>query len=74
MLGDLFDVGFKANTRNAKLLDDHLGISGVGVMPVPVRKASRVAIAAVIGAVVLMAAGAVLLAVVVFRALGALLG
>ena len=45
-LGDLFDVGWKANVRNAALLDRHLGAPG------PTLGASRWIMAAVIGGVV----------------------
>ena len=65
-LGDLFDVGWKANVRNAALLDRHLGAPGA------TRVASRWTIAAVVGSVVLVAAGAVALSVVTVRWLFAL--
>ncbi len=68
LLGDLFDVGFKANTRNAALLDQHLGA------PVAAKRASRGAVIVVIGGVVLIGAGAIALSVVLVRALAALLG
>lgn len=66
LLGDLFDVSFKANTRNAALLDQHLGA------PASAPKASRWTVAAVIGGLVLLAAGAVALTVLLFRGLNAL--
>ena len=66
LLGDLFDVSFKANTRNAALLDKHLGA------PTSARKASRWTVVAVIGGLVLLAAGAVALTVLLFRGLNAL--
>ncbi|MEO5580710.1 MAG: DUF4112 domain-containing protein, partial [Gemmatimonadaceae bacterium] len=61
-----FDVSYKANTRNAALLDQHLGA------PVATRRASGLAVAAVIGGLLLITAGAVALAVLVFRGLNAL--
>lgn len=65
-LGDLFDVGWKANVRNAALLDRHVSAPGV------TRVASRWTLAAVVGSVVLLMAGAVALSVVVVRWLFAL--
>lgn len=65
-LGDLFDIGWKANVRNAALLDRHLAAPG------PTRVASRWTIAAVVGSLLLLAAGAVALSVVVVRGLLAL--
>jgi hypothetical protein len=63
LLGDLFDVGFRANIRNAALLDRHLA------EPVAVRRASRVAVAAAIGGVVLLIAGGVALAMLAVKVL-----
>ena len=63
VLGDLFDVGFRANIRNSELLDRHLG------QPEETRRASRFAIVATIGALVLLAAGAVAIAIVSVKAL-----
>ena len=63
LLGDLFDVGFKANTRNAALLDRHLA------EPVAVRKSSRLAVVAAIGGIVLLAAGGVFLAILAVKGL-----
>ncbi len=67
LLGDLFDVRFKANMRNAALLDEHLGV------PTSARKASRWTVVAVIAGLVLLAAGAVALTVLLFRGLNALI-
>lgn len=67
LIGDLFDVSFKANTRNAALLDQHLGA------PLPGKKASRLTIVAVVGGLVLLAVGAVALTVLLFRGLNALI-
>lgn len=66
LLGDLFDVSFKANTRNAALLDHHLGSE------VQSKRASRLTIVAVVGGLVLLATGAVMLTVLLFRGLNAL--
>jgi hypothetical protein len=63
ILGDLFDVGFRANIRNSELLDRHLG------EPESARRSSRIAVAIAIGGIVLLAAGAVALAVVSVKAL-----
>ena len=63
ILGDLFDVGFRANIRNSELLDRHLG------EPQSARRSSRIAVAIAIGGIVLLAAGAVALAVVSVKAL-----
>lgn len=63
LLGDLFDVGFRANTRNAALLDLHLA------QPVATRRSSRMAVAAAVGVIVLVAAGGIALAVLAVRGL-----
>jgi hypothetical protein len=63
ILGDLFDVGFRANIRNSELLDRHLG------QPEEARRSSRIAVAATIAGIVLLAAGAVALAVLSVKAL-----
>ena len=63
LLGDLFDVGFKANTRNAALLDEFVG------KPVAVRRSSRLAVVAALGAIVLLAAGGIALTVMAVRGL-----
>ena len=66
LLGDLFDVGFRANLRNAALLDRHLA------EPKAVRRSSRLAVAAAIGGVILLAAGGVAIAMLVVRGLNSL--
>jgi hypothetical protein len=66
LFGDLFDVAFRANLRNAALLDRHLA------NPVAVKRSSRLAIAAAVGGVILLAAGGVALAVLVVRGLNLL--
>ena len=63
VLGDLFDVGFRANIRNSELLERHLG------QPEQARRSSRLAIVAVVGGLVLLAAGAIALAILSFKAL-----
>lgn len=63
LLGDLFDVGFRANMRNAALLDRHLA------EPVATRRSSRMAVAAAIAGVVILGAVGVALAVVAVRGL-----
>ena len=30
ILGDLFDMGFKANLRNIAIIEEHLGVGGLG--------------------------------------------
>lgn len=66
LLGDLFDVGFRANLRNAALLDRHLA------EPKAVRRSSRLAVAAAIAGVILLAAGGVAIAMLVVRGLNSL--
>ena len=68
LLGDLFDVGFRANLRNAALLDRHLAA------PAAVRRSSRLAVLAAIGGVILLAAGGVAIAMLVVRGLNSLAG
>jgi len=63
LLGDLFDAGWKSNSRNVALLERYLEL------PAPTKKASGAFVAMVIGTLVLLAAGAVLLAVAVARLL-----
>ena len=63
VLGDLFDVGFRANIRNSELLDRHVG------QPDQVRRSSRFAVVATVGALVLLAAAAVALAILSVKAL-----
>jgi hypothetical protein len=66
LLGDLFDLGWRANTRNVALLDRHLAD------PAGTRAASRWVVVGVVGAVVILAAAAVLLTVLGVRALASL--
>lgn len=67
VLGDLFDIGFKANIRNLVLLDGYLQ------RPAEVRRASR-RFAALLGVgLLLLTVGAVALAVLLVRLLSGLL-
>ncbi|MEL6208977.1 MAG: DUF4112 domain-containing protein [Pseudomonadota bacterium] len=69
LLGDLFDMGFKANQRNVRLLLDY-GRDADGVE----RRSALLAVA-VIGGLALVLLGSVLLVGwIVFSALGALIG
>ena len=66
VLGDLFDIGFKANIRNLALLDDYLQ------RPVEVRRSSRRFVALIVVGLVLLTAGAIALAVLLVRLLSGL--
>ena len=68
LLGDLFDVGWKANTKNAALLDQHLAD------PVATRRASVGAVAGVVALLILLAVGAVGITILVLKGVGAVLG
>ena len=68
LLGDVFDVGFKANVRNAALIDKHLA------EPEVVRKSSRLAVAAALAGVALLALGGIALTVLAVRGLNWLAG
>ena len=63
LLGDLFDVGFRANIRNAALLEK------VVTEPVAAKRSSRMAVAAALAAIALLAIGGVALTVMVVRGL-----
>lgn len=63
ILGDIFDVGFRANIRNSELLDRHLG------EPAATRRSSRIAVIVAFGGIVLLAAGAVALAILSVKGL-----
>ena len=63
VLGDMFDVGFRANIRNADLLERHLA------EPVATRRSSRVAVAAAVAGILLLAAGGIAVAILVVRGL-----
>jgi hypothetical protein len=66
LLGDLFDIAFKANIRNLALLD------GFAQRPVEVRRTSRRFVALLAAGLVLLTAGAIALAVVLVRLLSGL--
>lgn len=68
LLGDLFDVAWRANTRNAALLDAHLE------SPAATRAASGAVVAVVVLGVLLLAAGSVVITVLLIRGIAALLG
>lgn len=67
LLGDVFDVGFRANIRNAALLDRHLA------EPAAVRRSSRAAVLAAVGGVVVLVAVGVGLAVLIAKGLNYLI-
>ena len=68
VLGDLFDVTWKANTRNMALLERYVE------QPVATRKSSNVVLIAMIGVLLLLAVGGVVVAVTVIKWLLGLLG
>ena len=68
LLGDLFDVAWRANTRNASLLERHLAA------PSEAKRASTGVLAGIVLLLVLLVVGAVALATVLFRALAAAAG
>ena len=68
LLGDLFDAGWRANTRNTALLERHLAA------PAETRKGSIGVMVGVAALLVLLAVGAVVLTIAVVRAIGALVG
>jgi hypothetical protein len=61
VIGDLFDVGWKANSRNLALLERHLG------RPEATKRASRAVVWGTVVALVLLALGAALVATLVVR-------
>ena len=63
LIGDLFDVGYRANLRNAALLEKHLA------EPARTRLSNKLAIAAAVGGVILLAAGGIALAILAVRGL-----
>ena len=66
ILGDVFDVGWKSNMRNASLLERY------AERPAATRSASRLAVAGAVAAVSLLAVGAIALAVAILRGLARL--
>ena len=63
LLGDLFDIGWKANTRNVRLLERYLET------PVAATRSSRAVVAGLLLLLVLAVAGGVALAILLVRAL-----
>jgi hypothetical protein len=61
LLGDLFDAGWKANRRNARLLEQHVDTPG------PVKRRSRVVLVLVLLALALAVIGAAVLSVLLVR-------
>ena len=61
LLGDVFDVAFRANSRNARLLEEWFGT------PVKTERASKGVVAGLVLALLLTIAGAVALSFVLFR-------
>ncbi|MCR4338628.1 MAG: DUF4112 domain-containing protein [Gemmatimonadaceae bacterium] len=59
--GDLFDVAWKANTRNMALLERYID------RPAATRRSSSAFVSAIIAALALLAVGGIMLAVVVVR-------
>jgi hypothetical protein len=68
LLGDLFDVGWRANVRNTELLDRHL------VEPAATKRGSVAVVAGIALLLVLVAAGAIALTIAVLRGIGSLMG
>jgi hypothetical protein len=63
LIGDVFDVGYRANLRNAALLEKHLA------EPVANRLSNKLAVAAAVVGVILLAAGGIALAMLAVRGL-----
>ena len=68
VLGDLFDAGWRANTRNTALLDRHLE------SPVQAKKTSIGMMIGVAALLVLLAIGAIALTIAIVKGIGALVG
>jgi hypothetical protein len=67
LLGDLFDAGWKANRRNAALLDRFIEA------PTPVKRSSRIVVVLVLVALGLILVGAAVVSILVVRWLFSLL-
>jgi hypothetical protein len=63
LLGDLFDIGYKANIRNVQLLERFLAYPG------PTRRASRALVALLLALVALIVAGSLVLTFLIVRGL-----
>jgi uncharacterized protein YjeT (DUF2065 family) len=61
VIGDLFDAGWKANSRNLALLERHLGQPGA------TKRASRAVVWLTVAALVLLGVGAVMIATLIVR-------
>ena len=68
LLGDLFDVGFKANVRNARLLEESLD------QPMATRRSSALVVGGVVLAALAIGAAGFALAIVIVRAVWSALG
>ena len=66
ILGDLFDIGWKSNTRNAELLQEY------AVRPRATQAVSRATVAAAIAVVLLIVIGMVAVVVAIIRGLASL--
>ena len=63
VLGDLFDAGWKSNSRNLALLERHLGT------PESTKRASRAVVWLTVAALLLLGIGSIVVAVLLVRAL-----
>jgi uncharacterized protein YjeT (DUF2065 family) len=63
VLGDLFDIGWKANSRNLALLERHLG------QPESTKRASRAVVWLTVAALLLLGVGAVVVGALIVRAI-----
>lgn len=63
ILGDIFDVGWKSNTRNAALLERY------AAAPAPTRRASRWTVAGAVAAVLLIVAAMIVVVIMIVRGL-----
>jgi hypothetical protein len=66
VIGDVFDVAWRANIRNADLLEKH------AALPAATTRSSRAIIIGAVVALILLAAGAVTVSVLLVRALARL--
>jgi hypothetical protein len=66
IVGDLFDIGWKANTRNARLLEQHVA------RPQATRRTSRLAVVGAVAAVAIIIGGVIALAVALVRGVAGL--
>lgn len=63
VVGDLFDVGFRANSRNVTLLERHIQA------PRAVERSSRIFVGLLLAALVALVAGGIVLTVLILKAL-----